>query len=598
MPLGRFNTRLLRAPRPADYLIAFCLAAIAVLIQLRLEVNAPTGALFVTLFPATVLAGVFCGTAPAAVASLLGAAAVATLSFGRTALIAPPFNHAQTEILLFLPACVTVLWATHALRRAAADATRAERRLAEMFRQFPGVAAILQAPDGRVLLRSARSNAVLGHEQRALATDGLFSYGGLHPDGRPYAPADYPIVRALKTGEIVHGERLRYRRDDGSIVHLELHAAPIRDPNGHISGSVGMAFDISDRVDAECRLIESEALHRAAAERLRAAIDAGALGLWELDIAAQHVRLDAAAAAMVGLPAEPIELARDRFSQLIDPADRERALAALERTMNGGPYADEYCVRTPQGETRWIISRGTILPDLKIAVGVVGDVTERRQRENALRDALHARDVLMYEADHRIKNSLQLVVSLLRLQLNRVPHPDARDALSQAISRVDAVANAHLSLQSSPDLRSIDADTMLAELCARVGTLNPSLTLSCDTAIHHMLDTEIAIPLGLLASELLTNALRHAYPAGARGVVILAAHTDAGSLTMTVADRGRGLAAAGRPALGTTVITMLARQIGATVNRESAPGDGTIVTVRLPLPLSSGALAAAEAGKV
>jgi PAS domain S-box-containing protein len=584
MPLGRFNARLLRAPQPADYLLAICLAAIAVVIRFMLEANAPAVALFITLFPAIVLAGVFCGTAPAAVASVLGAFAIIGLSLGRTILVWPLFNHAQIDVLLFVPACAAILWATHALRRAAANAASAERRLAEIFRQFPGVAAILEGPDGRIFMRSDKTDPVLGHPQRVLTKiDEFATYGGLHPDGRPFAPEDYPIVRALKFGEIVQGERMRYRRDDGTVIQLELYAGPIRDANANITGSVGMAFDVTGRVEAEGRLIESEARHRAAAERLRAAIEAGALGLWELDIAAQRVRLDAQAAAMFGLPAEPVALARDDFRQLIDPADRARAQAAIERTMAGGSYADEYSVRTPQGETRWIIARGATLPDLDIAVGVVGDVTERRQRENALSDALRARDVLMYEADHRIKNSLQLVVSLLRLQLNRVPDQDARDALSQAITRVDAVANAHLSLQSSPDLRSIDADTMLAELCARLGTLNPSLTLACETTIHRMLDAEIAIPLGLLASELLTNALRHAYDAGAPGEVVLSAEARAGSLTMTVTDRGRGLASAGRPGLGTTVITMLSRQIGATVSRESAPGEGTTVTVRLPI---------------
>jgi PAS domain S-box-containing protein len=584
---GRLTPRLVRPPRAADYGMAVALAAIAVAARMLLGRFCADIAPFVVLFPAIVLAGVFCGTGPGVLTALLGGLVIAVFGFGANLLAWPPFDRSQMDILLFLPAAATVLWATRAVRREAASAASAQARLAEVFRQFPGTAALLEAPSGRVLLRSARSGGVLGHDARALASaDQLILYGARHPDGRSYEAGEYPIVRALRTGEVVRGERLTYHRDDGRIVHLDVHAGPIHDAAGNISASVGMAFDITEKVEAECRLIESEARHRAAAERLRAAVDAGALGLWEFDIASDRIRLDAAMAAMFGLPPGPAELSGDEYRQMIDPADRDRARDGFRRVIGGGQYADEYCIRTRQGETRWIISRGAILADLRVAVGVVGDITERRQRENALREALHARDVLMHEADHRIKNSLQLVVAMLRLQLARVPDAEAKQALAQAVTRVDAIANAHLSLQSSPDMSSIDIDSMLTELCHRVGSLSPTVSLTCDTAIHEMLHAEAAIPLGLLASELLTNALRHAYPAGAPGHVALTARVACGELRMTVADAGIGLQpGAFQPGLGTRVIGMLARQIGAEITRDSLPGKGTSITVRLPVPV-------------
>jgi two-component sensor histidine kinase len=231
---------------------------------------------------------------------------------------------------------------------------------------------------------------------------------------------------------------------------------------------------------------------------------------------------------------------------------------------------------------------------IRAAVGMAFDVSERVAAERRLAEsearyremteqlgaALAARELLMREADHRIKNSLQLVVAVLQLQQGRVADGAAKTALDEAITRVGAVAEAHLALQDSPDLRSLDIDQSLEDLCRRVGMLNPSVTITCAAATGLWLDAEQAIPLGLIASELLTNALRHAYPAGQEGVVRLSlravgGYGDAVSLCMTVADDGIGMAEGQVPkGLGSTVIAALARQIGAMIDIESDAGSG------------------------
>ena len=468
MPFGRI-ARLVKASRSRDYRLAVLLAAAALAVRAVLEAVAPGVASFLVLLPAVVLAGIFCGTGPAIVAAVTGTLGIVALFF-HGPLLSWPLTVAQWNALLFLPACASVLWATHALRRSAAAAAGAQARLGEVFRQIPGAAAVLEAPGGRLLLRSAQSNAVLGQGERQVArSSDLGAYGGLHPDGRPFTAGDYPIVRALQTGEVVSGERFLYRRPDGRMVDLEVHAGPVRDAAGAIVASVGMAFDVSERVEAERRLRASEASYRSQAERLRAAVE--------------------------------------------------------------------------------------------------------------------ARDLLMQEADHRIKNSLQLVVSLLQLQMAKVAHPDARAALAAAIARVHAVAHAHRALQHSPDLRRIAVDTMLSELSGRIAALNPAVALRCDVSARCELDAEQAIPLGLIASEVLTTALRHAYPPGATGEITLRASCDGGMLDLLIVDDGVGLPEGGpRPGLGSTVVAALARQIGADVTRQSAPGQGVTVTIRVRAP--------------
>ncbi len=497
----------------------------------------------------------------------------------------------------FLFACAVILWATHRLRTLATAANAAEARLAEVFRQIPGAAAILEGPSGRLLMRSSQSESVLGHlERRVEVSDDIAAYGGIHADGRPFAPNDYPIVRAVKTGEVVSGERIRYRKPGGETVDLEVHAGPIRDPFGKIVAAVGMAFDVTERTRSEQRLRASEAEQRATATRLRAALDIGAVGLWELDLSTERIRLDARSAEMLGLPAEAIEVSRASMQRFADAGDRARARGVLNRAIaRGVEYADEVSMRTATGEARWFAVRGAVLDDAHKVVGVVRDVTQRRKREEALQEALGARDLLMQEADHRIKNSLQLVISLLTLQADRTTDPDARHAMAQAIAQVHTVADVHSGLQQTPDLRRIEVDEMLKGICNRVCSLNPEVALHLDTQTDVRLDAERAIPLGLIVCELVTNALRHAFPVAKSGMLTLATRSSGEGLVVTVADNGVGMPPSlRRSGLGTTVVSAMARQIGATVEIDSQSGNGTAVTIRVPQ--SAGTSSRVESG--
>jgi PAS domain S-box-containing protein len=597
MSTNSFAARISRAPRAGDYALALALAAVAVAIRAVVEMIAPGIAYFVVLLPAVAVAGVLCGTGPAVAAAAAGCLAISAL-FLHASMFAPHINTAELDAILFAPACGAVLWATNAARRTASILVASEARLAEVFRQIPGAAAILTAPSGELLLRSARSDDVLGQRERPLKnSEGLDSYGGRHPDGRPYAAGDYPIVRALRAGETVNGERIEYHRPDGTVAELEVYAGPVRGARGSIVASVGMAFDVTARAEAERRLKCSEERHRATSERLRAALMAGELGTWEFDLAAQRIRLDAAMATMLGLAHEPLDIPRAEMARFVDEGDRQRAGRVFAGAVESGDaYADELRMRAADGSPRWVVVRGAVLTGARLIVGVVNDVTERREREDALQAALHDKDVLMREADHRIKNSLQLVSALIRLQLGRAP-AEAAHALRAALARVEAIGNAHKALQHSPDLRGIEIDSMLEDLCEQMSTLNPAVAIRCDAAVGTSVDAEEAIPLGLIVSELLTNALRHAYAPGQSGQVQVTARQETGRVEIRVADGGVGLPPTqARPGLGSTVVSMLARQIGASVTSRGEPGRGVEAVVSMPTkaPASPISLAASE----
>ncbi len=245
------------------------------------------------------------------------------------------------------------------------------------------------------------------------------------------------------------------------------------------------------------------------------------------------------------------------------------------------------------GEPFGVLETDSLLPGefsetdisfLLAAANLLGVAIERDRREAELREEVQRRELLVREADHRIRNSLQLVASLLTLQRSRLKYPQAAAALDEAIARVSAVAESHRALHQSPDLRTVTLGRMLSDLCEHVGRLSTTVAIGCSSEPDIQLDAERAIPLGLIVNELLTNAFRHAYPGGKGGMVRLRAASAGEFFEITVSDDGVGMTegqTGDRGGLGKTIINALVRQIDAEFNVSTVPGKGTQVTLRL-----------------
>jgi two-component sensor histidine kinase len=251
------------------------------------------------------------------------------------------------------------------------------------------------------------------------------------------------------------------------------------------------------------------------------------------------------------------------------------------------PYDIEYRTFTAQGELRWVVSQGIMVQGDTTSptrmVGIIQDITGRKRREERLLEEAAARELLVREADHRIKNSLQLVTSLLGVQLRGVREPAAAAALREASARVGAIAASHMALQASADLKTLDVAVTLRELCAHFGALQPAVTMTCRPADPLPLDADRAIPLGLVVSEVLTNALRHAFAGRETGNVVVEAGIEAEELVVRISDDGVGMPAQGGGGLGSRIIRALAAQLSARIEVANRDGGGTLVTLRLKL---------------
>jgi two-component sensor histidine kinase len=210
------------------------------------------------------------------------------------------------------------------------------------------------------------------------------------------------------------------------------------------------------------------------------------------------------------------------------------------------------------------------------------------ERTRHLDAAVREREVLLREIHHRVKNNLQVISSLLGMQSHHVADPTVRAVLEESRTRVQAIALVHENLYQTHDLAEIGfagyVRGLAAHLIATYGGAGRGITVQVDAADVRLSVTH-AIPCGLIVSELVTNALKHAFP-GERGGVITIALADEPEqqLRLQVGDDGVGLAAdldlRNLPSMGMDLVFAFAEQLQATVEVTGSPG--TCFTIRFP----------------
>ena len=220
---------------------------------------------------------------------------------------------------------------------------------------------------------------------------------------------------------------------------------------------------------------------------------------------------------------------------------------------------------------------------LQGAANLLGMAIERKRHEEQLEGLLEHQQALLREVNHRVKNSLQLVASMLRLQLASVNDKVARRLLGDAKARVMAIARAHERLYKTTDFTHLDVSDFLREVCADLG--DGSLHVEGLDGIR--IETDRAIPLALVVTELVTNSIKYAYPDGDRGPVwVRVAPVSADCLEVSVGDEGVGLPDGfdpeETPSFGMRLIRAFAQRLDATLEfRNRHPG--TEAVLRLPL---------------
>jgi PAS domain S-box-containing protein len=320
-------------------------------------------------------------------------------------------------------------------------------------------------------------------------------------------------------------------------------------------------------------------------ELLKLAVESAGIGIWKVDPQTQSVDLTAALKQMLGIPVDQ-EVDYAAFFAVLHPDDQAQARKDLARALTSpdGLCETEFRIVTPANDTKWLFLRGRAFFEgdgkarkAKLFIGIARDVTDAKV-------ALEQQHMLLHEVNHRVKNSLQLVSSLLRLQARRIPDLAARHQLEDATTRISTIAHIHQRLYRDQDIKRINFGAFLSELCADLQGSAVHCSLEVNSP-SFQITTDRAIPLALVVNELVTNAFKYAYPAeGAGGRVSVAVVLpDNGEIAITVKDEGVGLpdgfSVAGGTNLGMILIGSLLAQLSGRIEVLDGPGACFLVTV-------------------
>lgn len=222
-----------------------------------------------------------------------------------------------------------------------------------------------------------------------------------------------------------------------------------------------------------------------------------------------------------------------------------------------------------------------------------------QERDRKLRDAVDQQAVLIKEVHHRVKNNLQIVMSLLSLQSSKLKDPAARDAIDQARMRVNALAIVHRMIYELDRDGLVDMKPLLAEVVEQLhhglGGDRRGLNLKVD-AVNFNADADTAIPLTLFSIEALTNAYKYAFPqtSGTGTIFVTLSQPSDGRLSLSIADNGRGSENAEEESTGSRLMSALANQVGGEVSIKPRDGGGTVVELSFPQSLKAASSAGGE----
>jgi two-component system, sensor histidine kinase PdtaS len=219
------------------------------------------------------------------------------------------------------------------------------------------------------------------------------------------------------------------------------------------------------------------------------------------------------------------------------------------------------------------------------ALVLVRDVTEVRRRDRALM----SKDATIREIHHRVKNNLQTVAALLRLQARRTPHSEAQEALTESVRRVASIALVHEALAASVDER-VDIDEVLDRVLPMMNDLaRPDRRVSMRREGEvGVLPAVMATPLVMVVTELVSNALEHGFAERASGSVVIGARRTAAQLEVEVRDDGCGLpetfSLERAPGLGLQIVrTLVDSELAGSLSIRPAEDGGTRAVLGVPL---------------
>ena len=393
-------------------------------------------------------------------------------------------------------------------------------------------------------------------------------------------PEDRSRVEAVRNGAMARGEpydvqaRLRRHRDGAYRWHIG-RVAPVH-LHGELIAWIGAATDIDARIRDEAALRESESNFRTLADAIPQLV-------WMRNPAQGDLWLNQRWFAFTDTSMEQMQgdgwrdvIHPDHIAPMMDVVRQARA--------EGRPWEYTAPLRRKDGAYRWFLFRGEPIRDeasgqIDRWFGTATDVQGQQETQERQR-------LLTQEVSHRVKNSLALVASQLALQARAADDETARSVLMDAYARVQTIAGVHDHLWRQYDTKIIELSGFLSDLCLKLQETSPGHEVIF-TGTRTVISTDQAVPIGLIVNELVTNALKYAYPAGREGSIwVSLSRSVDGVLNLDVVDKGVGVPQefdlfAPTKSLGMRFIVNTIRQLGANASVVRTT-PGTAFKIQIP----------------
>jgi len=398
----------------------------------------------------------------------------------------------------------------------------------------------------------------------------------VHPEDRGSVDRTYwESVHGKKSYEFEH----RLLMADGRIKWVNEIGRTEYDDGGHPVRSIGTVQDITRRKQMEAALHEQETQYRRF-------VDTAREGIWAMDsqrlttYVNQHIAkmLGYTAEEMIGRPIEDFMFAEDLAGHFQRMAERRQG--------KGGNY--EHRFRHKDGRTIWTIVSATALLDdqgrFQGSFAMFTDITERKQTEEHLTVALAEREVLLREVHHRVKNNLAAIIGLMDMQRGILDDPAERGVLAELSDRIRSMSLVHEKLYRAESLANIDFHDYIQALVSHLRTSFGSPRIQCEVDAKGVeMPLDLAVPCGMIINELITNALKYAFPQRCPSPgnktcrIRVTAGCDHGAYTLTVADNGVGIPPGydwtKAKTLGLLLVRMLGQhQLGGSFELDSSGG--------------------------
>ena len=527
---------------------------------------------------------------------------------------------------------ITIITDRTEIRKTEAKLKRSQERFRMLF-EFAPVPYFLSNLKGVFLDGNRAAEELVGYPRKDLVGKTYLSANLLSRDQLPKAAK---ILASAVLGKVSGPYDLKLRRSDGRKVDIEFSRIPIK--LGGKTQILGVAVDVTQRKQAqekEQRLIKN--LHRLSeagmklveiskdddifqsiGELLHALVGNCYVGVSDYSEAEGVIEVKSVVGAQDILKDALKIMGRDPVGMRLAPdpqAVKERLSKQRLRRIPGGLHEiifgklpQPVCTALEKlGHIKGVYSVGFIRKGIIYGTAVIllrdretfenpdlvesfinqASVTlQRWKAENANAASLQEKEVLLREIHHRVKNNMQIISSLLRLQSSGISDPEALELFQASQDRIRSMALVHEGLYRSTDLSHIDFAAYVRKLTGRLLTINleAASRVHIDVDIDDIrLDINRAVPCGLIINELVTNALKHAFPETQTGEIFIRMTQDKrGNFTLSVADSGVGMPPEVNfketDSLGMQIVVDLVQQLNGTI-RMSA-GKGTQFTIR------------------